>query len=269
MYYNRAIYCRTNNILYTLQYTGPSKRHISDEDAAGTKAAAEDEVDLCADGPTLTICVPEDYMKFELPEEGERATHVSIGVDIKDIPKVNDKDFSITLNAYFIVKWRDQRLIVTKRNRTAEVEMRKKQRKKLLLQQQQQQQQQQQMSGRSRPILDTTTTTTALPSTSRSSGVRLVRSVTGSNGRGDDDEDDNFAGWSTPSVGRSSSSSSSYTSTTISGSKSLHSPPAMEDPSKLTAVNLQILQNLWLPDVEILNLKVGKNSSRDVHEQRS
>ena len=72
---------------------------------------------LCADGEAMRICVPEDYMKFELPEDG-MATNVSIGVDIKDIPKVNDKDFSITLNAYFIVKWRDQRLIVSKRNRT-------------------------------------------------------------------------------------------------------------------------------------------------------
>ena len=35
----------------------------------------------------MRICIPEDYMKFELPREGE-ATHVSIGVDIKDIPKV-------------------------------------------------------------------------------------------------------------------------------------------------------------------------------------
>ena len=35
--------------------------------------------------------------------------------------QVNDKDFSITLNAYFITKWSDQRLQVTylKRNRTA------------------------------------------------------------------------------------------------------------------------------------------------------
>ena len=34
-------------------------------------------------------------------------------------PKVNDKDFSITMNAYFIVKWQDRRLIVEKRNRTS------------------------------------------------------------------------------------------------------------------------------------------------------
>ena len=33
------------------------------------------------------------------------------------------------------------------------------------------------------------------------------------------------------------------------------------DPNKLTAVNLQILRNLWLPDVEILNLKAFETHS--------
>ncbi len=74
--------------------------------------------DLCADGELMRICVPVGYMKYELP--GNAQTHVSIGVDIKDIPKVNDKDFSITLNAYFIVKWHDGRLMVFNRNRTGE-----------------------------------------------------------------------------------------------------------------------------------------------------
>ena len=73
---------------------------------------------MCADGERTRICVPDDYVKFELPED-DRATYVHIGVDIKDIPKVNDKDFSITMNAYFIVKWQDRRLIVEKRNRTS------------------------------------------------------------------------------------------------------------------------------------------------------
>ena len=72
----------------------------------------------CADGERTRICVPADYIKFELPED-ERPTYVKVGVDIKDIPKVNDKDFSITMNAYFIVKWQDRRLIVEKRNRTS------------------------------------------------------------------------------------------------------------------------------------------------------
>ena len=42
---------------------------------------------MCTDGEVMKICVPEDYMKFELPVEGA-STLVSIGVDIKDIPKV-------------------------------------------------------------------------------------------------------------------------------------------------------------------------------------
>ena len=36
-----------------------------------------------------TICLPDNYVKFELPPE--TPTYVSIGVDIKDIPKVSDK----------------------------------------------------------------------------------------------------------------------------------------------------------------------------------
>ena len=51
---------------------------------------------------------------------------VSIGVDIKDIPKVSDTDFTITLNAYFIVKWKDSRLEVediTETNKTKKNEL--------------------------------------------------------------------------------------------------------------------------------------------------
>ena len=140
-------------------------------------------VKMCADGERRRICVPEDYIKFELPEE-DRPTYVSIGVDIKDIPKVNDKDFSITLNAYFIVKWQDRRLIVQRRNRTSSYQ-----------------------------IEDTqfATSTTSMPK------------------------------------------SATVTPSTI----ALHEDTG----AKLTAVNLQILHNLWLPDVEILNLKAFETHS--------
>ena len=73
---------------------------------------------LCSAGEYTRICIPEDYMKFELPTTHE-PTNVAIGVDIKDIPKVKDKDFSITLNAYFIAKWRDIRLEIHEKNRTS------------------------------------------------------------------------------------------------------------------------------------------------------
>ena len=57
------------------------------------------------------ICLPEDYQKYDLPTTAG-PTNVTVGVDIKDIPKVSDRDFSITINAYFMVKWKDTRLIV-------------------------------------------------------------------------------------------------------------------------------------------------------------
>ena len=59
---------------------------------------------------TKSICVPSDYVKFELPPESP--TTVSIGIDIKDIPNVNDFDFSVTLNGFFLVRWQDPRLIM-------------------------------------------------------------------------------------------------------------------------------------------------------------
>ena len=37
---------------------------------------------------------------------------LNLGIDIKDIPNVNDRDFSITLNGFFLVRWRDPRLII-------------------------------------------------------------------------------------------------------------------------------------------------------------
>ena len=35
-----------------------------------------------------------------------------MGIDIKDIPKIDDKEFSITLNAFFVVRWTDKRMII-------------------------------------------------------------------------------------------------------------------------------------------------------------
>jgi len=68
---------------------------------------------VCAIGGRQKICIPPNYQKYDLPNM-TGPTFVTIGVDIKDIPKVSDQDFSITLNAYFNVKWRDPRLLVSK-----------------------------------------------------------------------------------------------------------------------------------------------------------
>ena len=42
----------------------------------------------------------------------ETQTVVNVGIDIKDIPKIADKEFSVTLNAFFVVRWKDERLVI-------------------------------------------------------------------------------------------------------------------------------------------------------------
>ena len=63
---------------------------------------------VCAKGDA--ICIPSNYSKFDLPNETQ--TIVNVGIDIKDIPKIDDKEFSITLNAFFVVRWTDRRMII-------------------------------------------------------------------------------------------------------------------------------------------------------------
>ena len=63
---------------------------------------------VCAKGDA--ICIPSNYSKFDLPDES--LTTVNVGIDIKDIPKIDDKEFSITLNAFFVVRWTDTRMII-------------------------------------------------------------------------------------------------------------------------------------------------------------
>ena len=64
---------------------------------------------VCAKGEA--ICIPSNYSKFDLPNESAQ-TVVNVGIDIKDIPKIDDKEFSITLNAFFVVRWTDKRMII-------------------------------------------------------------------------------------------------------------------------------------------------------------
>ena len=61
---------------------------------------------ICAKGNS--ICIPGNYSKFDLPNES--TTTVNVGIDIKDIPKISDNDFSVTLNAFFVVRWKEERL---------------------------------------------------------------------------------------------------------------------------------------------------------------
>ena len=59
-----------------------------------------------------SICIPQNFSKYDLPSES--LTIVSLGVDIIDIPKIDDKEFIISLNAYLSVQWIEPRLIIDK-----------------------------------------------------------------------------------------------------------------------------------------------------------
>ena len=53
----------------------------------------------------------DDYSKFELPiTEGVNKIFVSIEID--EVLRINDKDYSITFATYFNVEWTERRLWV-------------------------------------------------------------------------------------------------------------------------------------------------------------
>ena len=60
------------------------------------------------------FCIPANYSKFNPPlnPPGEPPAEVQIGLDNFEILKIDDREFTIEINAYFIVKWRDKRIEV-------------------------------------------------------------------------------------------------------------------------------------------------------------
>ena len=75
------------------------------------------------------FCIPANYSKFNPPLNppgnppaevlsffffpfSKYFSKVQIGLDNFEILKIDDRDFTIEINAYFIVKWRDRRLQV-------------------------------------------------------------------------------------------------------------------------------------------------------------
>ena len=76
----------------------------------------------------VSISLPHNYSKNTLPNttltevnigdndnDASFSLNISLsipGIDIKDIPNVNDFDFSVTLNGFFLVRWQDPRLIM-------------------------------------------------------------------------------------------------------------------------------------------------------------
>ena len=63
----------------------------------------------CKDGVHKSICLPENYSKFELPFT-EKTNQIGISIDIDDVLRINDGTYSITFSTYFNVEWMERRL---------------------------------------------------------------------------------------------------------------------------------------------------------------
>ena len=65
----------------------------------------------CKEDVHKSICLPENYSKFELPFT-EKTNPIGISIDIDDVLRINDGTYSITFSTYFNVEWNERRLSV-------------------------------------------------------------------------------------------------------------------------------------------------------------
>ena len=63
----------------------------------------------CNKGVPKSICLPENYSKFELPFSDE-PNQIGISIDIDEVLGISGKDYSITFATYFNVEWIERRL---------------------------------------------------------------------------------------------------------------------------------------------------------------
>lgn len=65
----------------------------------------------CSAGISKHICLLDNYSKFELPIT-EGVNEIFVSIDIDEVLRINDKDYSITFATYFNVEWKERRLFV-------------------------------------------------------------------------------------------------------------------------------------------------------------
>ena len=52
------------------------------------------------------------FCRFVPPLDPKKPTDISMGFDNFEILKIDDKDFTVEVNVYLIVKWKDSRIII-------------------------------------------------------------------------------------------------------------------------------------------------------------
>lgn len=63
----------------------------------------------CNSDKQLSACLPKDYSKFDLPVK-KGSNNIRVTIDISEVLRINDKDYSITFACYFNVQWQEKRI---------------------------------------------------------------------------------------------------------------------------------------------------------------
>ena len=62
----------------------------------------------CNSEKRAPACLPKEYSKFDLPMK--ESNKISVTIDISEVLRINDKDYSITFACYFNVEWEERRI---------------------------------------------------------------------------------------------------------------------------------------------------------------
>ena len=62
----------------------------------------------CNSDKKTPACLPKEYSKFDLPLK--EANKIGVTIDISEVLRINDKDYSITFACYFNVQWKEKRI---------------------------------------------------------------------------------------------------------------------------------------------------------------
>lgn len=77
--------------------------------SASLSAAAAKNGFRCNNDKPVPVCLPKEYSKFELPTKGG-LNIIRVTIEISEVLRINDKDYSITFACYFNVQWLEKRI---------------------------------------------------------------------------------------------------------------------------------------------------------------
>merc|ERR1719410_2555541 len=99
--------------MHCLLLLGVFMKDLGRSDGGSSGRARDREEVICnpEEASRNHLCLPRDYNKFDLPHPGT-VNIIDIGIDIVDVLRINDKEYSVEFSCYFNVMWREPRLFI-------------------------------------------------------------------------------------------------------------------------------------------------------------